>query len=174
MNLRIDPDLKYCPQCEDEYRADIINCASCNIELLTGRQIVEIEKQKQAGLADRSMEILPGDEVVDMLKGSIIDIKQRQALLKKEGFPSLLVNDDKSCGKGCCGTDVFLRVRMADVQEIQEVLARQHIRTTGLADHDTSHAGSVFNTGAEKVTCPACGFTFSTKSSTCPDCGLCF
>lgn len=174
MNVRIDPDLKYCPQCKDEYRADIIRCAACEVELLTGHQVMEIEERKRARLEGRASEILPEDDIVDMLKGPLIDMKQIQALLKREGFPSLLVGDDKSCGKGCCGTDVLLRVRREDVQDIQLTLSKQYVQATGLVDHDTSHAASVFNTGAEKATCPACGFTFSTSSSTCPDCGLCF
>ena len=174
MNLRIEPDLKYCPQCNDEYRADIVKCASCDIDLMTGAQVLAAREQKEAGRNGRAMEILPTDEMADMLKGPIVDIKQVQALLKREGIPSLLVNDPKTCGKGCCGTEVLLRIRVSDVQDVRDVLGRQHVHATALAEHDTSHAGSVFNTGAEEATCPACGFKFSTSTSTCPDCGLCF
>ena len=40
----IEPDLKYCPKCDDEYRAEIEKCATCGIELITGLQKIEREE----------------------------------------------------------------------------------------------------------------------------------
>lgn len=120
------------------------------------------------------MVIRPEDELVDIRKGPVLEIKELQAALKREGIPSMAYSADGGCGKGCCGTDLLLRVKMEDVQDVVAVFEQEHIRSTGLSDHDTHHGGAVFNAAAEAATCPACGCSFSTNNSTCPDCGLCF
>jgi len=174
MDLRIEDELKYCPGCRDEYRTEIEVCAACNLQLLTGTAMRALVEEKQQVRAGRSMEIGPDDELVDIRKGPVMQMKELQKVLADQSLPSLTVTEGSGCGKGCCGTDLVLRVRMADVQDVMAVLEEEHIRSTGLSDHDTSHAGAVFNTHAEQATCPACGCTFPTTTPTCPDCGLCF
>jgi len=175
MNRIIDPELKYCPICNDEYRAEIVTCVACNIELLTGTQMQELEQQKQQKKAARNMQLSPDDEMVNIRKGPVLQMKELQILLEREGIPSLTIKEDSGgCGKGCCGTELLLRVRMSDVQEVFAILEQEHVRSTALEEHDTTYAGAVFNTAAEKATCPACGCSFPTTESTCPDCGLCF
>ena len=174
MNRLIDPELKYCPKCNDEYRAEITTCAACEVELLTGVQMQELEQQKQQNKAARNMELSPDDEMVNIRKGPVMQMKELQILLEREGIPSLAVKEGGSCGQGCCGTDLLVQVRMSDVQEVIAILDQEHARSTGLAGHDTTHSGAVFNTAAENATCPACGCSFSTSQATCPDCGLCF
>jgi hypothetical protein len=175
MNRIIEPDLKYCPVCDEEYRADIVTCADCHVELLTGTQMLEMEQQKQQKKAARNMVLSPDDEMVTIRKGPVLQIKELQVFLERESIPSLSIKDDGGgCGQGCCGTDLLLQVRMTDVQEVFAILEQEHVRSTALEEHDTTYAGAVFNTAAEQATCPACGCTFSTSESTCPDCGLCF
>ena len=174
MKLIIDPDLKYCPGCNDEYRAEITTCAECNLELLTGEQMEKLVQQKEQKKSARSMELSPDDEMVTIRKGPVLQMKELQIVLEREGIPSLTIKDDGSCGKGCCGTELLLQVRMDDIQDVFAILEQEHVRSTGLEDHDTSNAGAVFNTAAEKATCPACGCSFPTTQSCCPDCGLCF
>jgi hypothetical protein len=174
MNLIIDPDLKYCPNCNDEYRAEITTCVACDIELITGIQMKELEQQKMAKKAARNMTLSPDDEMVNIRKGPVMQMKELQVLLKREGIPSLAVNEDSGCGQGCCGSDMIVQIRMSDLQEVMALLEQEHVRSTGLAEHDTSTAGAVFNTAAENATCPACGCEFPTSQATCPDCGLCF
>ncbi len=174
MKLIIDPELKYCPRCHDEYRAEITTCVECNLELLTGGQMEELIQQQEAKKSARSMELHPDDEMVNIRKGPVLQMKELQIVLEREGIPSLTIKDDSGCGQGCCGPELLLQVRMADIQDVFAVLEEEHERSTGLNDHDTSHAAAVFNTAAEKATCPACGCSFSTTLSCCPDCGLCF
>lgn len=175
-NYIIDPELQYCPQCQDEYRAGIVLCAACGIELLSGRRMLEIMEEKNNRLAARSREISEQDELVDILKGKVIDIKSVQSLLKREGFPSLLAGDSSSCcpSKGCSGGEVRLQVRRDDLREVREILAREHMHSTGLPDHHPGFVDAVYNPEARAATCPACGCNFSTQSRSCPDCGLCF
>lgn len=174
MNLIIDPELKYCPSCNDEYRAEISTCAGCDVELLTGTQLMELEEQKQQKKAARNMELSPDDEMVSIRKGPVMEMKELQIKLEREGIPSLVVQEGGGCGQGCCGTNLLVQVRMSDVQDVLAILEQEHVRSTGLAEHDTTHAGAVFNAAAENATCPACGCSFATTQATCPDCGLCF
>ncbi len=169
-----DPDLQYCPQCDEEYRADFEICASCNVKLISGRDKVTAEEEAKAKLESRSMEIGPEDEIVNIRKGPLADMKQLQALLVGNTIPSLVVGENSNCGKGCCGGDFFLQIKVSDSQEAIEVLAQEFKRTTALESHDLSTVHAVFDTGAASSTCPACGVSFSTSESTCPDCGLCF
>lgn len=174
MKYRIDPELQYCPQCQDEYRAGIATCASCEVDLMSGAKMIEAQEQKNQRISERTMEITPEDELVDISKGAVLNMKQMQKRLAKEGIPSIVASDSESCGKGCCGGEVLLQARMSDVQDIMVFMAREHIQTTGLADHDTSYAEAVFDPSAMNTTCPACGCSFSPQNKICPDCGLCF
>jgi len=174
MKFRVEPDMQYCPQCQDEYRAGVVVCATCGVELISGVQMQELLDRKNKRTAGRATAITPEDELVDIIKGKIINVKSVQSLLSSEGIPSLIAGDSASCGKGCCGTDVRLQVRTADLPEVMALLAREHLQTTGLTDHDSSYVDAVYDPGAGAATCPACGCTFSTENKTCPDCGLCF
>ena len=174
IKFRIEPDMRYCPQCRDEYRPGVAVCAACGVELLDGREMQALLDRKGGRQAGRAVAISPEDELVDILKGKIIDIKSVQALLSNEGIPSLIAGDASTCGKGCCGPEVRLQARMTDLPEVMAVLAREHVQATGLVDHDTSHADAVYDPGAGIATCPACGCSFSTQNQSCPDCGLCF
>ncbi len=169
-----DPDLKYCPRCDEEYREEIVSCASCNIELISGSEKLLMEESARRKLASRSMEISADDELANIRKGPLGDMKHLQALLATQNIPSLVVGEKGSCGKGCCGGDLYLQIKVADGAEATEILAQEFKRTTALDSHDLSTAHAVYDTGAISSTCPACGFTFSTTESTCPDCGLCF
>lgn len=172
MQTIIEPDLKYCPRCMDEYRADIVQCAACKVELISGEQLLRMEEERKGGRGP--VELSPDEELVPVRRGPLRDMKHLRSLLAAEGLAALVVADGQSCGKGCCGTEVLLSVRPVDVPDVMKILQREFVRTTGLADHDTSFATAVFNTGVEEAVCPACGHVFATNTTTCPDCGLCF
>ena len=173
LKYRIDPELQYCPQCQDEYRAGIVECASCEVKLISGSKMLGAQEQKNKRLAERSMTISPDDELVDLTKGPVLEIKQMQSRLLADGFPSIIAGDSSSCGKSCC-SEARLQVRISDIQDVMAFMAREHVQNTGLAEHDNSYADAVFDTSAMNTTCPACGCSFSPKNKICPDCGLCF
>lgn len=174
MRFRIEPDMQYCPRCQDEYRPGVQVCVTCGDALISGVQMKDLLDKKNGRQSGRAVPITPEDELVDIIKGKIINVKSVQALLSREGIPSLIAGDSASCGKGCGGTDVRLQVRTTDLPEVMALLAREHVQTTGLTDHDTSLVDAVFDPEAGSATCPACGCAFSTESKACPDCGLCF
>ncbi|MBL4903139.1 hypothetical protein JYT85_00275 [Desulfocapsa sp. AH-315-G09] len=169
----IDPDLNYCPQCDEEYREDFNTCASCHISLITGTERLALEEAEKNKLAARSMDISPDDELTNIKKGTLNEMKQLQAVLGAASIPSLLAGEESNCGTSC-GGNMYLQIKNSDGNDAMEVLAEEFEKTTSLSSHDLSNAHAVFDTGVSKSKCPACGCRFSTSSSTCPDCGLCF
>ena len=170
-----DPELKYCPVCDEEYRADIKMCADCAVELISGREKIGAEEAVRQRREARSMELSADDELVNIRKGPLLEMKKLQQILAKELVPALIAGEKTSnCGKGCCGTEFFLQIKREDGELAMEALARDFKRTTALDHHDLSHVRSVYDPGAGQTVCPACGFRFAPTTSTCPDCGLCF
>jgi hypothetical protein len=168
----IDPDLKYCPKCCDEYRADIAVCATCDLTLKTGKEKLAALQGKK--LSRKLKPITESDDLVALQKGRLLDMKNMQALLKENGVATIIGGDDDACGKGCCGPEVILLIRAEDVETAVAVLSSEFQKSTALSSYDLSHVDAVFDESAKEVTCPACGFTFVPTSSECPDCGLLF
>lgn len=176
MQRTIEPDLKYCPQCGGEYRAEIAACAACSASLISGREVIDRQRQEERKLAERRRPIRPDDELVSIQKGPVMQMQMVQAVLKRAGIPSLAAGDSgSSCASGGCGgPNLVIQVRASDLEDVQAVLAEDYIRSTGLHDHELSAADAVFDIEADFALCPACGCRFSTTQNSCPDCGLCF
>jgi len=169
----IDPELKYCPDCRDEYRADIERCGVCGRQLITGQEMLVMEESGTAKRASRKGALTEADEIVTIQKAPLADIRILQELLEAERIGTRLAGDDKNCGGGCCPSTFELQVRLEDAQDAAAIIAEEYRRATALDGHGHQIDG-VFNADAGQATCPACGHTFPTFTSTCPDCGLCF
>jgi len=172
--VMIEPDLKYCPKCDDEYRAEIEKCAACGIELITGLQKIEMEETRRKRLESRTSELSPDDDLVEIQRGPLPDLRYLSSLLDKENIATLLVGDMKSCGKTCCPTIYNLLVRREDGMDTMHIIEEEHRRATALAHHQNSHSDAIFNPHAAEAQCPACGHSFPTTETSCPDCGLSF
>jgi hypothetical protein len=171
----IDPQLKYCVQCNDEYMPQRETCGVCGMKLLSGQEMLAREEARKRKLSNRASRITAADDVVPIRQGPLQDMKHMEALLQSEGIPALLIGDESSCGKGCsCATSFLLQVRREDVQDALMMLAEEFRRTTALDSHDITYADSVFNPLAPEVICPACGHRFPPAAGSCPDCGLQF
>jgi len=171
----IDPELKYCVQCNDEYMPHMETCGVCGMKLLSGQEMLAREEARNRKLSRRASSITADDDLVSIRQGPLRDMKHMEALLQAERIPALLVGDESSCGKGCsCATSFILQVRREDAQDAFMVLAEEFRRSTALDSHDVSHADSVFNPLAPEVVCPACGHRFPPAAGACPDCGLQF
>jgi hypothetical protein len=143
--------------------------------LVSGRVELERIKAKQAALAGRSMEILLTDELVNIRKGPLKDMKTLQKLLAVERVPSILAGEQGGCcAKGCGGPELILQIKKEDIPIATEVLTRDFIKSTALDSHDLMHATAVFDQQAAETVCPACGCRFSPTVGACPECGLCF
>lgn len=168
--MRFEEDLKYCPQCQDEYRADIARCASCNITLVSGAEMLALENHRTR----RRGELTADDDIVTIHKAPLADLKKMEAAFARENIGMMIVGDGGGCNKGCCPTNFSLQVRREDAEAAYALVQEDFRQVTAIDDHDTSTSHAVFNQEASHATCPACGFEFETTTTTCPDCGLCF
>ena len=175
----IDHELKYCPKCNDEYRADITTCAACEVELLTGVQLIEKLETRQKKLASRSMELSPDDDIVNINRGTLAEMQQLAQLLEQENIGSLLQGDMNSCAKDRFGnttstpTNYSLMVKREDAADVWRIMETEHRKATHVDHHDNTNSDVIFNPVASEAQCPACGHTFSTSETSCQDCGLC-
>jgi hypothetical protein len=170
----IDPDLKYCPNCNDEYRAEIERCAECGIDLITGQQKIEMEEARQQKLEGRTAELSPEDDLVGIRRGALTDMRYLAGLLNGEKIGTLLVGDENTCAKNCCPSVYNLLVKREDGMEALHIIEEEHKRATGLTHHESTNGDAIFNPHASEAQCPACGHSFPTTQTTCPDCGLSF
>lgn len=170
----IDPEMNYCPECEVEFRGDIIKCPTCDVVLMTGDEKIERKIAEVSSSHLRSMDISPDDELISIRKGPLKDVKSLQRILASKRIPSILAGDEGTCGKGCCGPEMILQIKSEDLDEAEGVLARDFVKSTALNIEDLKHADVIFDERAAETVCPACGCTFSPTVGACPECGLCF
>jgi hypothetical protein len=170
----VDPEMYYCLSCGAEFRMDVALCPSCRTALISGSEkLAQLERDQELH-AGRSMEILPGVELVSIRKGPLRDMKYLQKVLEQDSIPALISGDENGCAKGCCGPEMFLQIRKDDVGSALEILAKDFVRSTALESQDLSNASAVFDPTDLETQCPACGSKFSPSIGACPDCGLCF
>lgn len=170
----IDPEMNYCPDCEVEFRGDIVKCPTCDVALMTGVEKIDRKIAEDTSSNLRSMDISAGDELVSIRKGPLKDVKALQRILAAERIPSILAGDEGSCGKGCCGPEMILQIRSEDMAAAEGVLVRDFVKSTAVNIEDLKHADVIFDERATETVCPACGCTFSPTVGACPECGLCF
>ncbi len=171
----IDPELKYCPKCGDEYMVHIENCANCNVKLMTGQEKIDQENAIQQRIDNRNGTLSTDDNLVVLRGGPLAAMKELEAIFSKFNIGTMLAADEESCGGGCCPSTFRLLIREEDIQDALEILEKDLDHKTNIDDHDTELGQSVFNPHEAKTTCPACGHSFPPGSDlTCPDCGLCF
>jgi len=179
----IDPQMRYCVRCNDEYIPEMSNCGVCGAVLLNG---VDLLAQRRAGRsqhAARKGALTAGDDIVTVFKASLADVRRLEQQMKRENIGTLIVGDKpaSSCGKGCCGGgEIELRVRREDAMAAMAVIEADFVRQTASHGSHSAVADYGFNPEGESNSCPACGCSFSmsgargAQSLTCPDCGLCF
>ena len=167
-----EDELKYCPSCEDEYRAEIEKCAACGISLLSGSEMLSRKDLPRQQITS-SGELGPDDDLVVVRHGPMAEMKSYKKILAEQGVAALLAGDENSCGKGCCAGNFDLVVRREEATGAVQSIENEIRRTSVI---DTEHqipADQVFDPLAGNNTCPACGHQFA-GGVTCPDCGLCF
>jgi len=168
-----EPELKYCPKCNDEYRADIEKCHVCECQLLPGQEMIARDDKQQAKKIDRSGELHADDDLVAVKHGPLAEMKVYEELLNRDHIATVLAGDDSSCGKGCCAGNFDLVVRREEANDALRIIDAEIRRTAVIDSVEHGTIDSVFDPLASDNTCPACGHQFS-GGMECPDCGLCF
>ncbi len=172
--MTIDKNMRYCLSCQDEYRPEIEKCGVCGGDLLTGEELIAKEKSIKQHSTLRKGALSESDDLVTILKASMVDVKRVDQQLTRENIGTLIRGDESSCGKGCCGGgSVELLVRREDGQAAIAIIESDFDKATAFDSHNTAYVDYGFDSSRDENTCPACGTGFS-GSATCPDCGLCF
>lgn len=168
--------MKCCPECGDEFRPEFSSCAICDVDLVPAEKQISKKIQVDEARIKSDMHISPEDELVVMKRGSLLEMKTVQQLLKKETIGSLLAEDRSGSNSGCCNSKTFeLRVKQQDADDAHQLLIDDFRRSTSFDSHDfEGDAEAVFDQRMTEAQCPACGCKFITDDRTCPECGLCF
>lgn len=174
----IDPQMRYCPRCQDEYMPDRAACGVCGTALLTGAEMLVQRQSSDQQKVTRKGALTPDDDIITIFKASLLDMKRLEPQLLKENIGVLIWGDKPSCGKGCCGGgDLELRVRREDAQAALAIIDADFTRQTASHGIHSAVADYGVDLAGDANSCPACGCTFSGSGGqalTCPDCGLCF
>jgi hypothetical protein len=170
----IDLEMNYCPVCQDEYRSDIAVCAVCGAALCSGSEYLAQQSAREQALAGRSMVLNPEEEMVDLRRAPLQEVKGLQNILAAERIPAVISGDEAGCGKGCRGPEMHLLIRASDLAAATAILTREYIKSTALESHDLRQARAVLDDQHPETLCPACGCRFPTTVGACPECGLCF
>jgi hypothetical protein len=167
-----EEELKYCPICEDEYRAEIEKCAACGCSLLNGREMLSRNDLPREQVTSRG-ELGPDDDLVVVRHGPMAEMKSYKKILAVQGVSALLAGDENSCGKGCCAGNFDLVVRREEAAGAVQAIENEIRRTSVIETEHEISGDQVFDPLAGNNTCPACGHQFA-GGVECPDCGLCF
>lgn len=90
-----DPELKYCPKCNEEYMLTAEKCAECCLTLLTGTEMVHFHA---GGRDARKGALTEDDDLVTVHKGSLADLKHIEGLCKQENIGVAIVSQSGGCG----------------------------------------------------------------------------
>ena len=101
------------------------------------------------------------------------DAKLFQKKLKDQGIDLVLNHNEASCTRGCAVT-VELLAKQTDLPTIQAAYQAEFEKSLQGHEVNFKQISEVFDPGADKVTCPACGHEFKPDGNECPDCGLMF
>lgn len=171
----IDPELKYCVRCDDEYLSHIEKCGVCGDALVSGAALLAMKQEQKRFTDSRRGALTEQDDIVTIFKAPLGEIKRLELQLNNHNIGTLVIGEGPSCGKGCCGGgNAELLVRREDFADAMVLINEDFERMTALTDHNAAFAEHTLDPAAELATCPACGFSFAATSDTCPDCGLCF
>jgi len=141
-------ETKICPECGAEYFAHIVNCASCEV------QLIRPDEKRQLPKAE--------GELVCVDEGDYDRATELARELKKQGVPCEVLNmsKGKSCSSGG-GFGLFVPMSIArqTVGMIEALMLRLH--------PELIEAEARLEAGL----CPACGAPAS-GAAECSDCGL--
>ncbi len=175
----IDPQMRYCPKCKEEYEPEFASCGVCGQTLLWGSEMLAGRQGHRPRLS-APKPLTAGDDLVTVFKAPLAELKRLERQLRAESIPALIQGDGPSCGQGCCGGgEMELLVRRGEVSAALAVIEADFEQQTAGHGAHSAVADYGFDPGRGENRCPACGASFPSHALTgggmnCPDCGLCF
>jgi hypothetical protein len=147
---------RYCPNCHDEFRPDIVLCSDCGGELEDRYDEQDAEERRDPDAAPPEPEAPPEEY------RPVFGCMESAAL--KEAAASLAAARIPFRATGC-STGFQLLVREADQSAAATALQGRE-GVLGVPDDAEP------SVGAEGGACPACGTAVPAAALECPECGL--
>jgi len=94
-----EPELRYCPACDAEYRPEISHCATCGVPLVTGAERIAAWQKGEDERARSGREIAASDLVTPALTGKLPDMKASGLVLAAAGV-AYRIAATGGCGGG--------------------------------------------------------------------------
>lgn len=120
-----------------------------------------------------AVETLRGTELVAVVQGSLVEIKELQGKCLDADIPALAARQDKDCRTKSCGTSLRLMIREADASRVATLLQNDW---AALVEREGTVLPAVSASSAaadgDELPCPACGTAAPLVEGACSDCGL--
>lgn len=147
---------RYCPNCDDEFRPDIVLCSDC------GGELEDRYDEEDAGERQGAEATAPGPDAPPEEYRPVFGCMESATL--KEAAACLAAAKIPFRATGC-STGFQLLVREAD-QSAAVASLQGRERVLGVPDDAEP------TVGAEGGACPACGTAVPAAALECPECGL--
>jgi len=152
-----ESDVKYCPECNAEYYAHIIDCADCGVPLKTPEELSEIRERQ------RRFEEEDAQEAVAIRQDRKSWILELHQVLIAKGYSSR-VTVSPGCTPGACSETFLLIVPKEEAES-----AAKCIDEYAKEIHPELRKSKEL---ASQGKCPACGYNVGFDAKECSDCGL--
>ncbi|MBA3014065.1 MAG: hypothetical protein KKD63_10585, partial [Proteobacteria bacterium] len=127
----IDPQMRYCLRCNDEYIPEMSGCGVCGAALISGADLLAQRQSKGKAQVVRKGALTVDDDIVTIFKASLAEVRRIEQQLKLDNIGTLVWGDKPSCGKGCCGSgEIELRVRREDAMAAMTIIEADFTRQT--------------------------------------------
>jgi hypothetical protein len=149
--------VKICPECNAEYFAHIVECASCGVTLKLPEEL-EALRERQRRFEEEEVQ-----NCVVIKEGEKDLVFELHHVLLKKGYPCRVIpSPDTTPGK--CGETFLLIVPKEEAPSAKQCL-KEH-------SHEMYPELKQSEELAAQGKCPACGFDVGANTRECPDCGL--
>lgn len=145
--------MKICPQCRDEYRAEISTCIECGVDLVSSLDL-PVKNSSQA---------VDLHNAVKGFEGQLAACQEIERLLKRNKVVCCLVPVSPTAYAVCINAD--------DAQKYASVMNAQFASMVE-REHDQEWRPQDVHLDGSDVCCPACGHVGQLQDGACRDCGL--
>lgn len=151
----MEPYVRYCPDCGEEYQPHMTQCIDCGTALVD-RLDRDVPKPQVPPEPEPEASIPPGDyrPVTGGLTAQAVEPVVK--LLAAAGIPVKVESR---------GYDLFLSARLQDRPAVIAILEREGV----ISEQPDAGAPAI---GADGGPCPACGVHMAPGTVECPECGL--